>query len=122
MNELVNFCLAKNKKQTLNILNENNYSNEDVIIIIRTMLKKTKILQNLISQFKINKDLNVTINNSKPPIFWKEKEIIKLQIKAWSSDRTKNLIKEINDLELLVKKKPIKPINFIYNFLMEKSS
>ena len=86
------------------------------------MLKKTKILQNLISQFKINKDLNVTINNSKPPIFWKEKEIIKLQIKAWSSDRTKNLIKEINDLELLVKKKPIKPINFIYNFLMEKSS
>ena len=86
------------------------------------MLRKTKILQNLISQFKINKDLNITINNSKPPIFWKEKEIIKLQIKAWSSDRTKNLIKEINDLELLVKKKPIKPINFIYNFLMEKSS
>ena len=86
------------------------------------MLRKTKILQNLISEFKINKDLNITINNSKPPIFWKEKEIIKLQIKAWSSDRTKNLIKEINDLELLVKKKPIKPINFIYNFLMEKSS
>ena len=86
------------------------------------MLKKTKILQNLISQFRINKDLNITINNSKPPIFWKEKEIIKLQIKAWSSDKTKNLIKEINDLELLVKKKPIKPINFIYNFLMEKSS
>ena len=122
VNELINFFLAKNQKQTLNILNENNYSNEDAIIIIRTMLKKTKILRNLISQFKINKDLNATINNSKPPIFWKEKEIIKLQIKAWSSDKTKNLIKEINDLELLIKKKPIKPINFIYNFLIEKSA
>jgi len=122
VNELINFCLAKNQKQTLNILNENNYSNEDAIIIIRTMLKKTKILRNLISQFKINKDLNATINNSKPPIFWKEKEIIKLQIKAWSSDKTRNLIKEINDLELLIKKKPIKPINFIYNFLIEKSA
>ena len=122
VNELINFCLAKNKKQTLNILNENNYSNEDVIIIIRTMLKKTKTLLNLILQFKINKDLNITINNSKPPIFWKEKEIVKLQIKAWSLDKVKDLIREINDLELLLKKRPIKPINFISNFLIEKSS
>ena len=45
VNELINFCLAKNKKQTLNILNENNYSNEDVIIIIRTMLKKLKFFK-----------------------------------------------------------------------------
>ena len=122
INELINYCLAKNQKQTLNILNENNYSNEDAIMIIRTMLKKTKILQNLISHFKISRDLNATINSSKPPIFWKEKEIIKLQIKAWSSEKTRNLIKEINDLELLIKKKPIKPINFIYNFLIEKSA
>ena len=36
---------------------------------------------------KINKDLNITINNSKPPIFWKEKEIVK-HYKAISSNFT----------------------------------
>ena len=121
VNELINFCLAKNQKKTLNILNENNYSNEDAIIIIRTLLKKTKILKSLLLQLKIDNNLDTTINKAKPPIFWKEKDVIKKQIKLWSIDKIKNLINEINDLELLVKKKPIKPMNFIYDFLLEKS-
>ena len=83
------------------------------VIIFSYFRKKTKTLLNLILQFKINKDLNITINNSKPPIFWKEKEIVKLQIKAWSLDKVKDLIKEINDLELLIKKRPIKQIRFV---------
>ena len=34
--ELVDCCLAKNSKKTINILNENNYSTEDCILIIKT--------------------------------------------------------------------------------------
>ena len=33
--KLVDSCLAKNKKDTINILNENNYTNEDSVTIIR---------------------------------------------------------------------------------------
>ena len=42
--ELVDHSLAKNTRKTVTILNENNYSDEDNIIIIRTLLAKLKRL------------------------------------------------------------------------------
>ena len=63
------------------------FSNEDCIIIIRTLLKKAKILLNLINQFNLNNDIDKTINNAKPPIFWKDKNIIKDQINLWSVEK-----------------------------------
>tara|TARA_B100001093_G_C26258450_1_gene771696 strand:- start:374 stop:634 length:261 start_codon:yes stop_codon:yes gene_type:complete len=85
------------------------------------MLKKTKKLLNLINDFNENKSVDKTINNAKPPIFWKEKEITKLQIKSWSLPNIEKLITEINDTELKVKKIPNNSINLITNFLLEKS-
>ncbi len=122
INELVNFCLAKNRKQTLNILNDNNFSNEDCFLIIRTMLKKTKILLNLAKEFKNNNSLEKTIGNAKPPIFWKEKEIIKQQIKSWKIDKAQELIGEINQIELNLKKYSVDNVYFLTNFLLEKSN
>jgi len=121
INELIDFCLAKNQKKTLSILNDNIFSNEDCIIITRTMLKKAKRLLKLISEFKINKNLEETINNAKPAIFWKEKEITKKQVSNWTDHKTQELICEINETELLLKKLPVNSINLITNFLLEKS-
>ena len=121
INELIDFCLAKNQKKTLSIINDNIFSNEDCIIITRTMLKKAKRLLKLISDFKINKNLDETIGNAKPPIFWKEKEITKQQVSKWTDNKTQELICEINETELLLKKLPVNSINLITNFLLEKS-
>ena len=38
LSELVDYSLIKNQKKTLNILNENNFANEDSILILRTFL------------------------------------------------------------------------------------
>ena len=103
INELINSCLVKKSKKLFNILNDNIFSNEDCIVIIRTLLKKTKDLLNLVVQFQLNKDINETIDNAKPPIFWKEKNIIKDQINLWSIKKLKNLIIEINDVEYKLK-------------------
>jgi len=121
INELIDFCLAKNQRKTLNILNDNIFSNEDCIIITRTMLKKTKRLLKLIANFKINNNLEETINNAKPPIFWKEKEITKQQLNKWSDHKVQKLILEINETELMLKKLPVNSINLVTNFLLEKS-
>ena len=121
INEMIDHCLAKNQSKTLKILNENIFNTEDSIIITRTMLKKTKKLLNLINDFNGNKSIEKTINNSKQPIFWKDKEITKLQIKKWSTLNIEKLISEINDAELQVKKNPNNSINLITNFLLEKS-
>ena len=121
VNELIDFCLAKNQKKTLDILNDNIFSNEDCIIITRTMLKKTKRLLKLIQDFKITKNIEKTITNAKPPIFWKEKEITKQQLNKWSDYKAQKLIVEINDTELQLKRLPVNSINLVTNFLLEKS-
>ena len=90
-------------------------------MIIRTLLKKAKTLLNLLIQFNSNNDIDKTINNAKPPIFWKDKNIIKDQINAWSIEKIKNLIFEINNIELQIKKNSYNAINFTTNFLLEKS-
>ena len=122
VNELINSCLIKNQKKLFNILNDNIFSNEDCIVIIRTLLKKTKDLLNLVIQFHLNKNINVTIDNAKPPIFWKDKSIIKDQINIWSINKLKRLIIEINDIEYQIKKNSIHSINLTTNFLLEKSA
>ena len=122
INELINYCLVKNQKKLFNILNENIFSNEDCIIIIRTLLKKSKNLLNLVNLYQSNKNIEATINNAKPPIFWKEKNIVKDQINLWSPEKLKNLIVEINDIEYQIKKNSFNSINFTTNFLLEKSN
>ena len=122
ISELVDNCLAKNKSRTLNILNENNFSTEDCILITRTFLNKSKRILVLSNNYYDNKNIDLTISTAKPPIFWKDKEIIKEQIFKWSPNNLKLLIYRINELELLVKKNNSNPINLITNFILEQSA
>ena len=120
VSELIDSCLAKNKRRTINILNENNYSVEDCILIIRTFLLKSKRLLKLIDKTENNKNIDNIISSFKPPIFWKDKEIIKQQIKSWSSINIENLLYKINETELLIKKNSISSINILSNFIIEQ--
>ena len=122
ISELVDNCLAKNTIKTLNILNENNFSTEDCILITRTFLNKSKRILILSNNYSDNKSIDLTISSAKPPIFWKDKEIIKQQIFKWSPENIKLLIYRINELELLVKKNATNSINLITNFILEQSS
>ena len=121
LSELINNCLAKNKNKTINILNENNYNSEDCIIILRAFLSKAKRILNLAVNFERNQDINETINSAKPPIFWKDKEIIKVQLNKWKPKKIKELIRNINDIELEIKRNYNNSILIITNFILEKS-
>ena len=67
-------------KNIIRILNENNYSDEDCILILRTILNKSKRLLNYWKIMKKNENLDEVISKTKPPIFWKDKEIVKKQV------------------------------------------
>ena len=116
--ELTDNCLAKNIKKTVNILNENNYSNEDCILILRTLLIKAKRLLKMQEEIKNNRNIDQTITNFKPPIFWKDKEIVKTQILNWSLKDIEKLIYKISDIELLTKKNSVNSVNIISDFLL----
>ena len=120
--ELIDNCLAKNKKKTINILNENNFNNEDCILIIRTFLSKSKKILKLSNEFKINKNIDLTISSAKPPVFWKDKEITKQQIYKWTPENIKNLIYNLNEVELLVKKNINNSINLVTDFILYQTS
>jgi len=119
--ELIDNCLAKNKNKTINILNENNYTLEDCILIIRTFLIKSKRLMKLYGELKNKKNIDDTIASFKPPIFWKDKEIVKQQSKVWTYNSIKKLIFRISEIELLIKKNSHNSINILSDFIIEQT-
>ena len=121
ISELIDNCLALNKNKITKILNENNYNNEDCIIILRTFITKAKKILKLAIKLEENKDINKTINSAKPPIFWKDKEIVKVQLNKWKTKKIKELIININNIELEIKKNYNNSILIVTNFILEKS-
>jgi len=122
ISELIDNCLAKNERKIINILNENNFNKEDCILITRAFLNKSKKILELSTNFKANKNIELTISSAKPPIFWKDKEITKQQIYKWTPENIKKLIYKLNDLELQIKKNIDNSINLITDFILEQSS
>ena len=115
--ELSDSYLSKNSKKVSNILNENNYTSEDCILIIRTLLSKSKRLLKIKNEMDMNRDIDQIISTFKPPIFWKEKDIVKRQVQSWSSNEVKEIIFKINNLEILVKKNAQNSMLFVSNFV-----
>ena len=122
ISELIDNCLAKNKKKIISILNENNFSNEDCVMITRSFLIKAKKLLSLSTTFENNRNIDLTISSAKPPIFWKEKEITKQQIYKWKPKNIKHLIYKLNETELQIKKNINSSINVITDFILSQSS
>ena len=115
--ELVENYLAKNKGQVSKILNENNFVNSECILILRTILNRSKRLLKLKESENETGNIDLTISSFKPPIFWKEKDLVKKQIQSWSRDEVKKIIYRVNDLEILIKKNTNNSINFVSDFV-----
>jgi DNA polymerase III subunit delta len=119
--ELVDYSLAKNTRKTVTILNENNYSDEDNIIIIRTLLAKLKRLVKIYELVDEKNNIEQAVSAIKPPIFWKDKPLVIQQIRSWKQEHLKNLIYKTNDIELLIKKNSTIAKNILSDFIISNS-
>ena len=117
--ELVDASLSKNLKKTQEILDENNYSQEDTFLVLRVFLHKTKKILNLIENIDKGTNIEKVIADYKPPIFWKDKPIIKKQLQLWSFKTINELIYKLNDIELKVKKNNTTSLILMKNFIYE---
>ncbi len=120
ISELIDQCLCKNKRKTINILNENNLSSEDNILILKIFLFKLKRLKKLKETMITEKNVEKVLSFYKPPIFWKDKDFIKKQLQNWSLDQINSLLKDINQLEILIKKNSQISNLITNNFILEK--
>ena len=117
VNELAENFLLKNKKNVSKILNENNYSDEDCVLILRTILLKSKRLFDILKRNKELNNIDKVISSTKPPIFWKEKENVRVQANSWSLNDLKKKIYEINEVELLIKNNSKNSFNLVSDFI-----
>ena len=117
VNELADNYLEKNKRNIAKILNENIYSDEDCILILRTVLSKSKRLINIIKKYNETKNLDEVISNTKPPIFWKDKDSVKRQANAWKINDLKEKIYQINEVETLIKNNSKNSLNLVSDFI-----
>jgi len=120
--ELVDASLSKNFKKTVRIINENNFNSEDYVIITRTYLNKAKKIFKLIKDYKLTKDINKTLSNAKPPIFWKDKDVVKKQILNWDLKNIQNLIFQINKIEKSIKKNSDNAVHIMSDFILQSST
>ena len=67
-----------------------------------------------------NKNIDHVINSYKPPIFWKDKNIIKEQIKIWELNDIENFIVDLNSTESLIKKNPQISNKILNNMILDK--
>jgi len=119
--ELVDHSLAKNTRKTISILSENNYSDEDNIIIIRILLAKLKRLVKIYELVGEKNNIEQAISRCKPPIFWKDKPLVIQQIRSWKKDHLKDLIYKTNKIELLIKKNSVLAKNILSDFIINNS-
>ena len=119
ISELVEQCLSKNVKRTINILNENNQNTDENILILRSFLGKLKRLKRLKINLENTRNIDEVIASAKPPIFWKEKNLVKQQLNNWSLKDIKFLLNTVNDLELIIKKNNQISNYVTNNFILE---
>jgi DNA polymerase-3 subunit delta len=114
---IVNICLNGDKKKLNKILRENNFSFEDFLILLKIFSKKIHRLLKIKIFNRLEKNLDQIFNQIRPPIFWKEKEDVKKQVKLWNEKKLNLIIKKINEIELNCKKNHEISTNITLDFL-----
>ena len=118
ISELADNCLSKNLNKVNKILNENIFSIDDCVLIIRTLLLKAKRLLEMKKIQINNHNIEDIIVNYRPTIFWKDKEIVKNQINKWKLKDTVKFINNINETELILKKNYSNSLNIVSDFIV----
>ena len=106
----------------MKIINENNFNVDDSLLIIRTLLIKTKRILEIKKNQNQNINIDQIISSYKPQIFWKDKEIVKSQVSKWKLSDAENLIEKIYNLELSVKKNYQNSKYIISDFILNTAS
>ena len=119
--ELIDHSLAKNTRKTVTILSENNYTDEDNIIIIRTVLSKLKRLAKIYELVDENNNFENAISLFRPPVFWKDKPLVIQQIRAWGKNELENLIYKTSEIEFLIKKNSNVGKSILFDFIINNS-
>ena len=115
--EIVNFSLSGEKMRLKRMMEENNFSSTDSFILQKILNKKIHRLIKIKNLQQNEKNKDKVINQIKPPIFWKEKEMVKKQTIIWSLKNLYEVMNKLSNIELSSKKNYEMSINITLDFL-----
>ena len=102
----INECLSGNTLQYKKIFSEMYINTVNQTYLLRILSNKIQRLLSIKKKQTSSNNLENLVNDTRPPIFWKEKPVVKKQLSIWKLDDLQSIIKEINDIEILCKKNP----------------
>ena len=113
---LVNSCLCGDTSTLKKNLVDFTVESINQILLLKILGNKIRRLILIKKQENANQSIDHLINSVKPPIFWKDKPIIKKQLSMWKTKNLIEVIQEINDIEISCRKNyQVAPIIF-FNF------
>ena len=108
--------MCGNINQYKKIISELYVNTVNQILLLRILSNKIQRLLKIKAEGNKSNNVDNLINTIKPAIFWKEKPLVKKQLSIWSLNNLKKIIGEINNTELLCKKKPHISKVIFFNF------
>ena len=116
---IVNECLCGNILEYKKHLSEMYTNTVNQIFLLRILSNKIQRLLNMKEMQSGNKNLDSLLNECKPPIFWKEKPLVKKQLTIWGIGELKKTNNEISHIEMMCKKNPQISKIIFFNFISE---
>ena len=101
--ELRDNALLGEKNKTNLLLSSTIISQDQIILNFNSIIRRIIKLIEILEIDKMNKNLDVSINTIKPPIFWKEKDTVKKQCKLWNLQKLKMILIRLSDIEKQLK-------------------
>ncbi len=116
---LVNECLSGNISEYKKIISELYVNTINQVFVLRILSNKIHRLLKIKEQSSKSQNLDSLLNMCKPPIFWKEKPVVKKQLAIWNLNDLKNIVLDINNTEVLCKKNPQISNSIFFNFFLK---
>lgn len=101
-NQLNDMAIIGEKNVTNKLLNNSNLEQEKSVFYINIISKRLNKLKECL-EHSTQTNLDSIIDNLKPPVFWKDKPILKKQIKKWNTKKINKAIEETYIVELQLK-------------------
>ena len=114
--EIRDSAITGEKIKLNKLLSSNSLNKEDLFFFLNSLIFKFKKMKDLLSSK--DKSVESIIDNARPPIFWKEKPILKKQLNIWSKKNIDKIINTLNETEILAKKNSQIESSIIFNNLL----
>ena len=103
LNKIIQLCSSGKIQEALFSLDKIYENSSTTINITRLFVKHFKIIEKILLAVQNGSNISETINNMKPPIFFKDRPLLTFQCQLWSLKKVNLIFKRLIDIELKCK-------------------